>query len=169
MLSRARANDPKGDYVLIGDGDLSELEGSSFDLILSAFTFDNIPEREQRFALFENLGDLLADGGRIVNLVSAPEIYVNEWASFSTEEFPENRLAESGDPVRIVMLDVRDKRPVEDVLWTDNDYSQLYTTAGLDVLEAHRPLGRRSDPYAWVTEMRVSPWRIYVLGRAEQP
>lgn len=30
-------------------------------------------------------GDLLKHDGRIVNLVSAPEIYTYEWASFTTQ------------------------------------------------------------------------------------
>ena len=47
MLVRARARDPGGRYVLIPDGELGALKGSSFDLVLSAFTFDNIPTREK--------------------------------------------------------------------------------------------------------------------------
>jgi ubiquinone/menaquinone biosynthesis C-methylase UbiE len=42
MLARARDLDPKGDYRLVPDGDLSSLEANAFDLILSAFTFDNV-------------------------------------------------------------------------------------------------------------------------------
>ncbi len=105
--------------------------------------------------------------GRIVNLVSAAEIYVHEWASFSTRDFPENRTAKAGDTVRIVMLDVEDRRPVEDVFWTDSDYQAVFRSAGLDLLETHRPLGKPSDPYAWVSEDKVSPWAIYVLRRRD--
>ena len=166
MLDRARARDREGDYRLVPDGDLSALEGSSYDLVLSAFTFDNIPVYETRLALFEGLGRLLTEGGRLVNLVSSPEIYVNEWASFSTRRFPENRSAKSGEMVRIVMLDVEDRRPVEDVLWTDTDYRELYSAAGLEVLETHRPLGTSVDPCTWVSEVEISPWAIYVLGRS---
>jgi hypothetical protein len=39
-------------------------------------------------------------------VVSSPVIYVNEWASFSTKAFPENRTAKSGERVLISMLDV---------------------------------------------------------------
>ena len=78
MLARARTIDPGGDYMLIPDGELGDLKDSSFDLVLSTFTFDNIPTKAKRLALFEGLAGLLAEGGRIVNLVSAPEIYVNE-------------------------------------------------------------------------------------------
>lgn len=165
MLAAARRRDPEGSYLRVPDGDLSPLRGRRFDLVLSAFTFDNVPDAERRAALFRALRDLLAEDGRIVNLVSAPEIYLHEWTSFSTQAFPENRSARSGDLVRIVMLDVQDRRPVEDVLSTDEDYRALYAGAGLRLLETHRPLGTDQDPHAWVSERDVSPWAIYVLGR----
>ncbi len=165
MLARAQERDPQGEYLLVADGDLSPLKDRRFDLVFSAFTFDNIPDHERRVRLFGALGDLLAAEGRMVNLVSAPEIYVHEWLSFSTRDFPENRAAGPGDRVRIVMLDVEDRRPVEDVLWTDADYDATFTTAGLTLLETHRPLGLESDPFSWVSERRVSPWIVHVLGR----
>lgn len=166
MLEHARQQDPDGDYRLVPDGDLGGLASGSFDLVFSAFTFDNVPGRSARAHLFTELRRVLAPGGRLVNLVSAPEIYVNEWASFSTCEFPENRLAGSGDRVRIVMLDVPDRRPVEDVIWLEADYRELYARAGLDVLQVHRPLGTAADPCEWDAETRVSPWAIYVLEEA---
>jgi SAM-dependent methyltransferase len=167
MLAHARARDPGGEYRLVPDGDLGSLAPTTFDLVISAFTFDNVPGRETRARLFAQLRALLTRDGRMINLVSAPEIYVNEWASFSTRDFAENRTAGGGDPVRIVMLDVEDRRPVEDVLWTDGDYHELYAASGLRVIEAHRPLGRADDPFEWVSETRVSPWAIYVLERAK--
>jgi SAM-dependent methyltransferase len=164
MLERARASDPRGDYRWVPDGDLSGLAHDAFDLALSAFTFDNVPTMERKVALLESLRRLLRPGGRLVNLVSSPEIYVHEWASFSTRAFPENRRARSGDTVRIVMLDVEDRRPVEDVLWTDADYREAYRRSGLDVVATHRPLGKASEPYAWASETTVAPWVIYVLA-----
>lgn len=166
MLSRARDRDPSGAYLLVPDGDLSPLGDRRFDLVFSAFTFDNIPGRDGRERLFRELASRLTEGGRIINLVSAPEIYLHEWTSFSTRDFPENRTATSGGRVRIVMLDVPDRRPVEDVLWLDDDYRAAYAAAGLALLETHRPLGTESDPFPWVSEREVSPWAIYVLGRS---
>ena len=93
----------------------------------------------------------------MVNLVSSPDIYRNEWASFSTRDFPENRLARSGDRVRIVMTDVPDRRPVEDILWDHEAYLECYSAAGLEVLETHRPIGRPDEPYPWVAETRIAP------------
>jgi SAM-dependent methyltransferase len=166
MLERARERDPGGDYRHVPDGDLGGMAAGAFDLVLSAFTFDNIPTMEKKITLFSSLRRLLAGGGRIVSLVSAPEIYVNEWASFSTTGFPENRAARSGDTVRIVMLDVEDRRPVEDILWTDEAYLEVYERAGLLPLRTYRPLAGQADAVLWVNETTIAPWVIYVLGPA---
>ena len=79
-----------GDYRRVEPARLSGLTEGPLDLVLSAFTFDNIPQGEKAAPL-RGLADLLAPGGRLVNLVSRPEIYTHEWASFSTQDFPQNR------------------------------------------------------------------------------
>jgi len=103
--------------------------------------------------------------GKIVNLVSAPEIYWHEWASFSTKDFPENRQAQCGDTVKIIVTALEDKRPVTDVVWPDDAYREVYAQSGLEVIETYRPLGRDDEPYEWVNETTVAPWVIYVLGK----
>lgn len=167
MLARAREYDPQGEYRLVPDGDLGSLAPATYDLVLSVFTFDNIPTMAKKVALFASLKRLLRSDGRIVSLVSAPEIYINEWASFSTQDYPENRTAASGDKVRIVMLDVEDRRPVEDIIWTDEDYHEVYRRAGLTPIQTYRPLAKQIEPYSWVSETTIAPWVIYVLGRGD--
>ena len=98
-----------------------------------------------------------------MNLVSSPEIYVNEWASFSTKEFPENRAAQCGERVLIVMLDVNDRRLVEDILWTDEGYRDVYERAGIRPIKIYRPLGNQGEACTWVSETPIAPWAIYVL------
>jgi hypothetical protein len=165
MLEQARSRDPDGTYLLADGDDLSVLGDRTFDVVLAAYPFDNIPDRARRTHLFRQLGERLAPGGRIINLVSAAEIYVNEWLSFSTRDFPENRTAQPGDVVKIVMLDVPDRRPVEDIYWTDRDYDETFAAAGLQLIELHHPLGNDADPFTWVSEYDVSPWTIHVLAR----
>jgi SAM-dependent methyltransferase len=167
MIDRARERDPGGDYRLVPDGDLSGLLYDTFDLVLSVFTFDNIPTMEKKVALFRSMKDLLKEGGRIVSMVSSPEIYVNEWASFSTKDFPLNREAGSGDRVQIVMLDVEDSRPVEDILWTDDAYREVYRRSGLELVGCYRPLAAESEPFGWVSETEIAPWTVYVLASGE--
>jgi hypothetical protein len=98
--------------------------------------------------------------------VSAPDIYVNEWVSFSTKDFPENRNAVTGDTVQIIMLDVDDRRPVQDVFWSDEAYRDVFELAGLATAGVHRPFGMPGEPFEWISEERVSPWCIYVLRKS---
>jgi|ERR1041385_1462956 ubiquinone/menaquinone biosynthesis C-methylase UbiE len=163
MLTFARRRDPDGDYRLIPDGDLSGLETGAHDLVLSAFTFDNIPTLEKKLLNFQSLKRLLNQNGCIVIVVSSPEIYLHEWTSFSTKDFPQNRTAKSGEKVFVIMLDVEDKRPVEDILCSADDYAKTFQRAGLVPVDTHKPLGNPTEPYRWVTETRIAPWTIYVL------
>ena len=166
MIAMARRLDPQGDYVLVPDGDLSALPRDHYDLALAAFTFDNIPHEPHRIALLRALRERLSASGTLVLIDSTPELYLNEWASFSTAaSCPENRTARSGDIVRTVMLDVDDRRPVEDVLWVDEDYRRAFSHAGLTLAARHLPLGKQDEPFTWVNETRIAPWVIYVLQR----
>ena len=169
MIQHAQARDPKGDYRLLAEGDLSVFPGGSFDLVLSAFTFDNIPGLDLRLALMRGLRRVLRPDGCMANLVSTPEMYWHEWASFTTRDFPGNRQACCGDQVLIINSELGDPRPAVDIIWPDEDYRRLYAEAGLSVRIMHRPLGRSGEPVAWVSETSVAPWTIYILGQAPAP
>jgi ubiquinone/menaquinone biosynthesis C-methylase UbiE len=169
MLRKARELDPEGDYRLNEDGDLSQFRDASYDLALSAFTFDNIPTMEKKVRNFRELGRLLKKEGIIVNLVSSPEIYTHEWASFSTKDFPMNKKAKSGDKVRIIQTDTEDRRPVEDVLWTDEYYQVTFRKARLKSIATYRPLAKQNEPYEWINETKIPPWVIYVLKKLRSP
>jgi hypothetical protein len=166
MIQKARELDPDGDYLLIEDGGALPLERRGYDLVAAVFTFDNIPYVGRRAELLGKLGGLLDSEGRIVLVNSTPEIYVNEWLSFSTKDYPQNGTAKGGDLVRIVITDVEDTRPVEDVVWFHEDYVRLFDDAGLALIESHKPLGREGESFEWVNEKEIAPWIIYVLGAA---
>jgi len=163
MLTIARRLDPVGEYLY--GSHICDPNKGKFDLISAVFTFDNLPGIEYRTDLLKQLGGLLKENGIILLVNSTPEIYVNEWLSFSTKDFPENKIAKGGDKVKIIMTDVEDKRPVEDIVWFDNDYRSLFTASGLKLIETNKPLGKTTEPYAWVNETAIAPWVIYVLGK----
>ncbi len=165
MLRIAQTTDPSGDYRLVPEDNLDQFAVGAFDLVLCAFPFDNVPGG-MKAGLFRDLRRLLAPTGTIVNLVSSPEIYTHEWASFTTKDFPENAVARSGDVVRIVVTDHQDRRPVEDILWTDESYRAVYREAGLEAVQVFEPLAKGDEPYSWVSETKIAPWVIYVLRRA---
>jgi ubiquinone/menaquinone biosynthesis C-methylase UbiE len=165
MLKRAREMDPRGNYRLIKEGQLRKFEKETYDLILSAFTFDNIPFMERKVDIFSDLNTLLSKEGTLINLVSTPEMYTHEWMSFSTRDFPENHRARSGDIVKIITTELEDNRPVDDILWTDRDYRKTYQESNLEIVETHRPLANGNEPYLWINETRIPPWCIYVLKK----
>jgi SAM-dependent methyltransferase len=165
MIAKAREFDRLGDYRLMPDNSLSVLDGKKYDLALSVFTFDNIPTGEQKITLFSELRNALNENGIIVSLVSSPDIYTHEWASFTTKDFPENRSAKSGDIVKIIMTDVEDRRPVEDIIWADDAYRDVYKKTGLKLLETIKPLANENEPFQWVNETKIAPWVIYVLSK----
>jgi len=165
MINIAKEYDPIGKYFLVDGSDFSVLNNERYDLITAIFTFDNIPGKDNRKELLTVLKDLLTDNGKIVLLDSADRIYVNEWTSFSTIGFPENRNAKSGEKVKIIMKDVDDKRPVEDIIWFDEDYRELFSSAKLKLLESIEPLGREGENIDWINETKLAPWIIYILGK----
>lgn len=165
MIQLARQADPSGTYRWIDDGELNTFEPGGMDLILSAFPFDNIPGVARRSELLRELRRLLKDDGRIIMLGSTPDIYRHEWASFTTKDFPENRLAKSGETVKIVMKDVEDQRPVVDLVWFHEDYLSLFAASELDLVAHHTPLGHKHEPWEWLTETSIAPWVIYVLEK----
>jgi SAM-dependent methyltransferase len=164
MLRIARARDPAGDYRLVPEDNFSEFAPGTFDLVVSVFTFDNIPSAA-KVRIFSDLRNLLRPTGTMVSVVSSPEIYTHEWASFTTRDFPENAAARSGDRVRIIVTDHQDRRPVEDILWTDESYQAVYREAGLQATAVVKPLAKGDEPYPWVSETTLPPWVIYVLRR----
>ena len=163
MLDQARALDPSGEYQLIRNSVADEFSSGAFDVILATFSFDNMPNTAKSEVLLA-LRILLSPNGRFFLVVSSPEIYINEWASFSTGDFSENRNARDGDRVRIIMLDVPDRRPVEDVFCTDAQYRRLFENAGLKVLAVHKPLATGKESTQWVSETTTAAWTIYILG-----
>ena len=63
------------------------------------------------------------------------------------------------------MLDIADRRPVEDVICTDAHYRRLFDSAGLGAVDVQSPLATGEEATRWVSETNTAPWTIYVLAR----
>ena len=163
MIRKARELDASGDYRLVPGDDLGAFQSGTYDLVLAAFTFDNIAGRDNKVRILRDLGRLLNREGKLLLIVSRPEIYTHEWASFLTKDFPENRAAKSGDKVRIIVTDHADPRPVEDIVWSDESYREVFEEARLRLLKEYEPLARGDEPYSWGSETEIAPWAVYVL------
>ncbi len=162
MINQAKKNSSNDNYQLVEDGYFGQFTDSTFNFVLSVFTFDNIPTREKKIKNLHEICRVLKTEGTFVNLVSSPEIYTHEWTSFSTKDFPENRYAKSGDTVKIIITEINDERPVEDVVWFDTDYRDVFAESGLELVTSYKPLAKESEPYVWINETDIAPWVIYV-------
>jgi len=167
MIDKAHTIDPDGTYLHIKEGDFHSLTDKTFDLIFSAFTFDNIPMTKKP-GLFHALTTRMTANGLFINLVSSPDLYTHEWASFTTKEFPQNKAAKTGDIVRVITTDFPDRRPVDDILCADIDYQKLFTQARLQQIETLHPQATGQEPYHWKSETSVAPWTIYALKKKHQ-
>lgn len=165
MLQIARISDISSNYQLVTNGKYDHLGIGKFDLVQSIFTFDNIPGWVNRINILNGLSRLLDSGGKLILLDSSPELYTNEWASFSTKDFPSNWNAKTGDIVYDIMLDVEDRRPCEDIFWSVSDYHKLFKDAGLSLDATYKPLGSEDEPFNWVSETHIAPWLIFVLSK----
>jgi len=167
MLEIARNLDLSGDYQLVLNGKYDHLGLNQFDLVQSIFTFDNIPGWTNRTNILKGLRDLMKPTGKMICLDSTPELYVNEWASFTTKNFPENWTAKTGDIVHDIMLDVEDRRPVKDIFWSMEDYNKLFNLAGLKMELTYKPLGYNNEPFDWKSEKEIAPWMIFILNKCD--
>jgi len=105
MLKKARELDPKGDYRLTKDDDFSQFEKQAYDLVLSVFTFDNIPTMQNKVKIFTQLGRLLRNQGRIIkrslltrNIRARMGIVLNQ--GFSREQTRKKRRHRKNNPDR---------------------------------------------------------------------
>ncbi len=165
MIELARLKDPEGTYQIVENGNYGHLGNDKYDLVQSIFTFDNIPGWTNRIHILESLAGLLNSEGKLICLDSSHNLYSNEWASFSTKDFPENIKAKTGDIVRVVMLDVEEKKPVEDIFWTEDDYEIIFSLTGLKIEAIYKPLGYADEPFNWISEKELAPWIIFVLSK----
>jgi len=110
-----------------------------------------------RAALFWKSADLLGFRDGPVSVVSSLDIYMHEWASFTTQDFPENAAAHSSDVVRIVVADHQDPRPVEDIILTDESFREVYNEARQQAIQVFKPLAKGDEPYTWVSETTIPP------------
>ncbi|NIX00732.1 MAG: methyltransferase domain-containing protein, partial [Phycisphaerae bacterium] len=70
MIGNAQSIDPEGTYLLVKDGDLGDVGERAFDLVFSAFTFDNIANSDHKLRLLKALRRKLRSTGIMINLVS---------------------------------------------------------------------------------------------------
>jgi ubiquinone/menaquinone biosynthesis C-methylase UbiE len=170
MIVKARQHDYDGDYRVVVPGDLGSFSDNIFDLVLSEMPFDNMPTEEEKVRTLLEMSRVLRPGGMKILVAASRDLYLREWVSWSTADFPENRLAVSGDTVKIVIKDLGDRRVLEDTLWTEDAYRQTFRQTPFQLLETRSPTIGPQDQYQcnWISERAHAPFVFFILGNAKE-
>ncbi|MGE3318004.1 MAG: class I SAM-dependent methyltransferase [Candidatus Berkiella sp.] len=160
MISKAKEEDPTGDYRLITDEEIEwPVEGQQFDLIMFSFVLLECRSKEKIIELLKKAKNHLNESGVIVISSTTEEAYKHDWLSMGTD-FPENASPQSGDIVKIFLKDYNFE--IKDFFWTDNDYRNCFENSGLNLLWTYNPLGNQADGKPWINEKSIAPFTIYV-------
>lgn len=161
MLKLTSNSGESGHYLHIKSGQIPVLD-NSYDLVFSCYVFLTVPTREELRTIFKEAYRCLQEGGFFVFVTGSEKMYSHEWLSYNVD-FPENKNLESGSCTRIVLkeLDIE----YLNYFWTSTDYETLASESNFHILEKHCPLGTPNDPQQWVSEIKHSPYSIFILQK----
>jgi len=162
MIDQARIQDPQGMYQVIPPGDLSQFADHTFDLIFSSFVLMEISSLEGIAAIIKEMNRTLKPDGRLITIVSYAPISTCRCVSFN-KDFPENQNLKSGAQLRLDITDASRTFTLYDYYWTEQDYRQVFSVAGLSVTNVLKPLGVPEDGIAWQAETTTPPFTIFIL------
>jgi ubiquinone/menaquinone biosynthesis C-methylase UbiE len=170
MIVKAREHDPDGDYRVVTPGELGSFPDNIFDLVLSEMPFDNMPTAEEKVRTLLEMSRVLRPGGIKILVAASRDLYLREWVSWSTADFPENRFANTGDSVKVVIKDLGDRRVVEDTLWTEDAYRLTFRQTPLRLLETRNPTIGPQDQYQcqWISERTHAPFVFFILRNTKE-
>ena len=160
MIRESKTRDPNGEYQQIKSGELP-FKNSTFDLILSAIVFLEIPSKEEIILVSKEMKRVLKREGIIIIVTGTPESYTNDSASFICD-LPENKKLKSGDKAKVLFRGTN--IVFYDYVWFDNDYRKAFKSAGVKLVETLKPMPKGNEPYPW-SNTKKPHWVIYILKR----
>jgi SAM-dependent methyltransferase len=164
MLDEARRADPDGRYVSYpADTEFPFLDGR-FHVILSTWAVLEVATLDALRHLIHESSRVLHPEGAMFVATNTPEFYAHRWVSCDIN-FPENRRPlQSGQLVTAILLPEGVR--VRDRYWSDLDYRQVFSEAGLLVRQVSYPTAPH-DEAGWFEETEVPPHVIYELVKGQ--
>lgn len=163
MITAALESDPDGDYRHVPRGDTLPFANDSFGALFSSWMILEEGSNDEIIRLFTDCHRVLKPGSLALVVTNTPEFYQYHWVSCRVDH-PENQPPlRSGQPVRATLLP--EEVVVDDYFWSEQDYTHFFTTAGFEVVDSHRPIGKDDDPFEWIDEKQFPPYVIYQLRK----
>ncbi|MFH1545067.1 MAG: methyltransferase domain-containing protein [archaeon] len=162
MITEAKKFDLEGEYHLIKNNRIPSTD-SSLDLILVSLVLMEIPSKEKMKEIFFELNRVLKKEGIIIIVTDAENMYRHDCASF-IYSYLENKDIKSGMQVKIGFrgTDII----FYDYYWTEKDYREIFSEAGFEILELHKPLATGKEPFKWYSETKYPHFAVYILKKS---
>lgn len=148
-------------YTQIDSGSIAQ-RASKNDLVFSTLVFLEFPTLEEMEKIVRDIYRVSKFNGTVIILTVSDAFYQHDWVSVKTD-LPENKNAQSGDPVYIELKEIGLR--LRDYYWTDADYRAVFDKCGFTVAELVQPLAIGDEGVAWLDETACSPYSIYVLKK----
>jgi len=165
MLEQAKGLDHSGSYLHIRKGNFP-FRNASFDLIFSSFVFIEISSKKEIKNTLVGMRRILKTDGIIVIVTSSENSHMGNWLSFSYDFKENKKKIRSGGQIKILIKNI--DVVINDYYWTEKDFKDLFSCAGLKVLDIFKPLGKKDDPYDWIDEGAIPPVTIYILSKNDE-
>ncbi|WP_341758190.1 class I SAM-dependent methyltransferase [Candidatus Tisiphia endosymbiont of Ditula angustiorana] len=161
MINRAKDLDPIGKYKVINSAEIP-IQDKYYDLVFSSWVLMEVSSKQELLKITQEVARILKVGGTFITVLCNKDTYNNDWLSENTQ-FEENKGLNSGSIVKIRFKEI--DLTIYDYFWSDEDYCEVITKAGLTIVHTHNPIGKDSDGYAWVNEKEKSPCTIYIAKK----
>lgn len=160
MLSQARLSYPDLTIYQIEEG-IIPLATSTCDLIFSSFVLFELGSQEEIVKYLLEAKRVMKKDGIFVAITGSQDLYHHskKWLNIRVD-FPENEKLFSGKSVKVFLHGLN--MEFKDYYWTESDYINFFSLAGLQCREIHYPLGNKTDAYPWKDEITSSPFIILV-------
>jgi len=129
MLEMAKRNDPshKESYIW-GDAvrgmNSWKFESEGFDVIVSTFTFIEMPSIESLYSAFTQLSTVLKNGGRLIFAVTNPDAYDHDYVTYGFEPLINRRPLRNGDPIRTIVKP-NPELMIQDYYWDETIFHKI--------------------------------------------
>lgn len=144
------------------NGFQSECTDNSFDLILSQLLLVEINSQTKIMAMLSEQYRVLKPGGILIHTTASEALLHHKWLSIKVD-YPQNNQVKNGEAGRIKL--VNRNLELKSYYWSENVLRENFKAAGFELLTLHQPLGHQEDPYHWKSELKISPYLIFVLKK----
>ena len=164
MIKAAMTAYPKINFVLIEKNQLP-FPNESFDLVYSNLVLFEIDSLESIRQYLVEGTRTLKKGGYFIAISGSEHVGNRKYNSvLNITDYPENENPISGSIIKVTSPEVN--LTFNDYFWTENDYRQVFSAAGLDICTVHYPLGKEHEDYQWQDEKTKSPFIMILAKKA---